>query len=85
LIKKQLNNQKGGPHLALSKGEGSKKARSGEKVDGRSLVGMSRHRQCFTLTLLAELTHPIYATLDHPLSRKRQRGLGKIIPLKIYR
>jgi hypothetical protein len=27
---------------------------------------------------LAELTHPVIASLDHPLSRKRQRGFENL-------
>jgi hypothetical protein len=48
-------------------------ARSGEKVDQRSVVGMSRYANAFTLTPLAEWTHPVIASLDIPLLQAKKR------------
>jgi len=52
-----------------------------EKVDQRSVVGMSQYANALTLMPLAELTHPIYAMLDHPLFCKQKRGLRKFSSL----
>ncbi|MDB5005576.1 MAG: hypothetical protein JWQ34_3801 [Mucilaginibacter sp.] len=27
--------------------------------------------------MVAMITHPVYASLDHPLFRKQERGLGR--------
>jgi hypothetical protein len=45
-------------------------ARSGEKVDQRIVVGTSQHANAFTLVSPAEETHPVIASLDHPLYNK---------------
>jgi hypothetical protein len=57
-------------------------ARGEEKADQRSVVGMSQNANAFTLTPLAEFTHPIYASLGLPLFYKQKGGYGGILFLK---
>jgi hypothetical protein len=49
-----------------------------KRVVQRSNVGMSQNAGAFTPTPFAELTHPVYAALDHPLFRKRKRGFEEL-------
>jgi hypothetical protein len=46
-------------------------AKGEERVDEQSDVGVSNRRQAERVPL----THPVYAALDHPLFRKREREL----------
>jgi hypothetical protein len=45
-----------------------------ERVDQRSVVGVSRRVVQALAVMHSGFTHPVIAALDHPLFRKRERG-----------
>jgi hypothetical protein len=55
----------------------------GRRVDEQSDVGVSQHRHALTVMPLAELTHPVFASLDHPFFCKQKSGLAKFASEKI--
>jgi hypothetical protein len=58
-----------------------------ERVDERSAVGVSQpgghQRQCTSGNIASLFTHPIIASLDHPLFCKQKRGFKNILFLNL--